>query len=325
MEQIAFISGGTAVYWSSIVFTCAAAVAVCFFLSFYLGREGNPIAAFVVIPVSIALSLVLARFLHWYSCADSYDGFFAAMTDYTSGGYTLTGVFAGCLLAACLTRLVGLHRSLPQMLDCMCLAACPGIALGRLASFFGSADRGRVVENLKSMPWVYPVTNAVSGATEYRFATFLFQFVVALVLFGVLVSLEGSRSRRRDGDLCLLFFMLYGASQVVLDSTRYDSLYFRSNGFVSVVQVLGAVGLVLGIVVFSVRAVKNTGLRFWYVPVWIGIAAALTGAGCMEYLVQRRGSMALLAYSVMTACLALAIGMTLLLRNQSYLKKRIRR
>lgn len=160
MEQIAFISGGTAVYWSSIVFTCAAAVAACFFLSFYLGREGNPIAAFAVIPVSIALSLVLARFLHWYSCADSYDGFFAAMTDYSSGGYTLTGVFAGCLLAACLTRLVGLHRSLPQMLDCMCLAACPGIALGRLASFFGSADRGRVVENLKSMPWVYPVTNA---------------------------------------------------------------------------------------------------------------------------------------------------------------------
>ena len=182
MEQIAFISGGTAVYWSSIIYTCAAAVAACFFLSFYLGQEGNPIAAFAVIPVSIALSLVLARFLHWYSCADSYDGFFAAMTDYSSGGYTLTGVFAGCLLAACLTRLVGLHRSLPQMLDCMCLAACPGIALGRLASFFGSADRGRVVENLKSMPWVYPVTNAVSGATEYRFATFLFQFVVALVL-----------------------------------------------------------------------------------------------------------------------------------------------
>ena len=61
MEQIAFISGGTAVYWSSIVFTCAAAVAACFFLSFYLGREGNPLAAFAVIPVSIALSLVLGK------------------------------------------------------------------------------------------------------------------------------------------------------------------------------------------------------------------------------------------------------------------------
>ena len=29
MEQIAFISGGTAVYWSSIIFTGAAAVAAC--------------------------------------------------------------------------------------------------------------------------------------------------------------------------------------------------------------------------------------------------------------------------------------------------------
>ena len=112
---------------------------------------------------------------------------------------------------------------------------------------------------------------------------------------------------------------------MVLDSTRYDSLYFRSNGFVSVVQVLCALGLAVGIVVFSCRAVKNTGLRFWYVLVWIVIAAALTGAGFMEYLVQRRGSMALLAYSVMSACLALAIGMTLLLRKQSYLKRRTRR
>ena len=33
----------------------------------------------------------------------------------------------------------------------------------------------------------------------------------------------------KDGDTFLLFLLMYGASQVVLDSTRYDSLHFRSN------------------------------------------------------------------------------------------------
>ena len=317
MEQIAFYSGGAAVYWSSVILTAAAVVALLFFLSFYLGRGGNAVAAFAAVPISIALSLVLARFVHWYSRTDSYDGFLTAMTDYSSGGFALLGVFAGCLLGACLTRILFLHRNLPKMLDCMSVAACAGLTLGRLAGFFSSTDRGQVVQSVKSLPWVYPVINAVSGQTEYRLATFLLQAMAALVLFAVLTILSGNR-KRRDGDLTLMFLMLYGASQVVLDSTRYDSLFFRSNGFVSIVQVFGAVALVVGIVLLSRSAVRKRGMRLWFVPLWILIAASLGGAGFMEYYVQRRGNEAVFAYSVMSACLAFAIALACVFRAYSY-------
>ena len=99
MERIAYISGETVIYWNSIVLTLAAMVAICFFLAFYLGKTGNAAAGFAVVPVSLALSLVFARFVHWYCRTDSYASFQAAMSDYTSGGYALLGVFAGCLLA----------------------------------------------------------------------------------------------------------------------------------------------------------------------------------------------------------------------------------
>ena len=78
------------------------------------------------------------------------------------------------------------YTMLPEMLDCMCLAGAGGIALGRLASFFNSSDRGQIIESLKSLPFVYPVTNAVSGALEYRLATFVLQSMVALLLFWLL-------------------------------------------------------------------------------------------------------------------------------------------
>ena len=317
MDKVAFYSGSTAVYWNSVILTLAAATAICFFLAFYLGKSGNGAAGFAVVPVSMALSLVFARFFHWYCQSDSYTGFSAAMTNYAEGGYALMGVFLGCVLAAALTRVLCLHRNLPEMLDAMSIAGCAGMAVGRLSALFNSSDRGQVLTNFHSLPIAYPVNNAVSGAVEYRLATFALQSIVALALFiGLTVFYRKGqkRGKLKDGDTCLVFLLFYGASQVVLDSTRYDSLFFRSNGFVSVVQVLGALALVLAVILFSRRMVKARGFRAWQILLWLLIAAAIGGAGYMEYYVQRRGNEALFAYSVMSGCLLFVILLTLLIR-----------
>ena len=317
MDKIAFYSGSTAIYWNSVILTLAAATAICFFLAFYLGKSGNGAAGFGVVPVSMVLSLVLARFFHWYCQSDSYTGFSAAMSNYAEGGYALMGVFLGCVLAAALTRVICLHRNLPEMLDAMSLAGCAGMAVGRLSALFNASDRGQVLVNFRSLPIAYPVNNAVSGAVEYRLATFALQSMVALALFiglTVFYNKGQKRGKLRDGDTCLVFLLLYGASQVVLDSTRYDSLFFRSNGFVSVVQVLGALALVLAVILFSRRMVKARGFRAWQILLWLLIGIAIAGAGYMEYYVQRRGNEALFAYSVMSGCLAVAILLTLLIR-----------
>lgn len=318
MDKIAFYSGGTAIYWNSVILTLAAATALCFFLAFYLGKSGNGAAGFAAVPVSMVLSLVFARFFHWYCQSDSYQSFSAAMTDYTAGGYALMGVFLGCFLAAGLTRIVCLHRNLPEMLDAMSIAGCAGIAVGRLSSLFNASDRGQVLVNFRSLPLAYPVSNAVSGAVEYRLATFALQSMVALALFlglTVFYCKGQKRGKLKDGDTCLVFLLLYGASQVVLDSTRYDSLFFRSNGFVSVVQVLGALVLVLAVLLFSRRMVKARGFQAWQILLWLLIAIAIAGAGYMEYYVQRWGSKALFAYSVMSACLLFVICLTLFIRR----------
>ena len=317
MDKLAFIIGDTFLYWNSIILTLAALVAIFFFLAFYIGKGGNAVAGFAAVPLSMVLGLIFARFFHWYCRADSYDSFASAMTDYSSGGYALMGVFLGCLLVAALLRLIRLHRSLPEMLDCMCIAGCAGITVGRLASFFNSSDRGNILESVQSLPFAYPVTNAVSGATEYRLATFVIQSMVAFLLFVILAVfyIKGNKQGKlKDGDTCLIFLLCYGASQVVLDSTRYDSLFFRSNGFVSVVQVLGAVALALVIIVFSVRMVKARGFKFWQVLLWIVIAAGIGCAGFMEYYVQRRGNEAVFAYSIMSGCLLGVIVLALLIR-----------
>lgn len=315
MDRIAFIFGETFIYWSSIILTLAAASAACLFLSLYLLRRGNELSAAVVIPLSVVLSLVFARFMHWYCRADSYESFFAAMTNYGSGGYALMGVFAGCALAAVIVRVTRIAENLPFLLDCMSLAGCGGIAVGRLACFFNTQDRGQIVASVQSLPWVYPVVNAVSGAEEYRLATFVIQAMVTAAIFlGLLVFVLLTEEKRRDGDLTLVFLLLYCASQVVLDSTRYDSLFFRSNGFVSIVQVLSAMGLGLGAIVFSIRLVRRNGFRRWYLALWLAFAGLMGLGGYMEYYVQRHGDQPVFAYSWMSAALVGIVTVVLVIR-----------
>lgn len=299
MDRIAFIVGDTFIYWSSIILTLAAGVAICAFLALHRGRGT---AAAVLIPVALVLSVIFGRLAHWYFRPDSYESFLQAMTDYTSGGYALIGVFLACLLAALLVRLLGLEDDLPRLLDEMSLAGCAGIAVGRLACFFSTADRGQILETIHSLPLAYPVNNVVTGAAEYRLATFLIQAVVTAAIFGGLLAFF-LLGRRKSGDVAALFLLFYGMSQAVLDSTRYDSLYMRSNGFISVVQLSGAVALVGVSVMFSVRMVKARGFRPWYAVLWAAMLALLGGAGYMEYFVQRHGDRALFSYCVMSLCL----------------------
>ena len=304
MDRIAFIIGESFIFWSSIILALGALTAVCLFLGLYIGRSGNWIGGFFALPLCFILSIPLSRFIHWYCRTDSYISLEAAMTDLSNGGFALLGVFIGCILTACILRLIRASKNLPQMLDCMALAGAGGIAVGRLASMYNSADRGVILEAVTEMPLAYPTVNSVTGELEYRVATFMLQSLVAggifvvLILFWLLI-----RRWSKNGDTALLFALIYGASQAVFDSTRYDSLFLRSNGFVSLVQIAGAVALARAIVVFSVRLVRSLRFRFWYLAFWLPILGLLGGAGYMEYYVQRHGDEAQFAYTVMTGCL----------------------
>lgn len=310
MEQIAFISGNSIFYWNSVVLALAAGAASCIFLAFYL-PGGRPGAAAAAVPGALVLSLFFGRLLHWYFRPDSYPGFWSAITDYTSGGYALMGCFVGCAAAAGLVRLLRLEPFAPAMLDAMSLGGCAGIAVGRLACFFSAADRGQLMP-FTALPLAYPVNNVVTGAPEYRLATFVLQAMAAALIFAALAVFFLLGKKRRTGDVTLLFLLLYGLTQAVLDSTRYDSLYLRSNGFVSAVQLLSAAALVGVSALFSARMVKGRGMRRRYVPLWIGMLALLGGAGYMEYFVQRHGDRALFSYAIMTACLGIFTALSLL-------------
>jgi prolipoprotein diacylglyceryltransferase len=316
VHPIAFIWNDIYIYWSGIVTALGvlAAVFMAFSLRLLQGKRVWQLA--LILPVSVALSVVLARVVHWYCHWMQYESLRQALTDWSGGGYSLIGAFAGTLLAALLARLCRLTKNLGALLDCLSPGAALGIAVGKLAFLFSSGDRGKMAlekESYHGLPWSTAV-DGLSGGVSWRFATFFWESMAAFAVFAALLVLFfafRSRSRkkgdRRDGDVFLFLIVLIGAAEILLDSTRYDSSFLRSNGFVSIHQIAGAVGLLSALVLFSVRSVRICRLRIWHGGLWLTFLASLGTAGYMEYYVQRHGDLYLFCYSVMLPALLAAV------------------
>ena len=308
MQQAALILEDRFLYWNSIILMLAVCCAILAFLGLSVRKKEQWMASVAAVPLSLLLSILLARAVHWYCRPQSYESFSAAVTDFSRGGYALIGTFGGCILAAVLLKMLGLCRDLPGMLDRMAIGGSLGIAVGRPAALLTTADRGMILSDTVPFPWASQILNGVSGKPELRLSVFMLQSLAAGLLFVGLLIFYLSKEKcgkGKSGEVSLLFLLLYGASQAVMDSMRYDSIYFRSNGFVSVVQIFSILSVLLVMGIYGWKLYRQIGGRAWIFSLFplpfLGLAAY------MEYYVQRHGSQAVSAYTVMSLSMTLAI------------------
>ena len=313
MDPIAVYIGDVFIYWSALIVALAVCAWFCLSAAVYTAGGGRAIAMWVFLPLAWGLGLLLSRALHWYCHTEQYVSLTGALTDYAAGGYCMPGVLLGVVLAALLLRLVRLIPSAARLLDAAAPGAALGIALIRLSALFNTTCRGSIIITdpaYQRLPLASPIITA-SGAAEFHFATFFVQFLLLLVLTVLLLVFHLRRSGRPmkcgpgAGHTALLFLLLFSVTELVLDSTRYDSSFLRSNGFVSVVQICSALCVLAVLVFYSVCSVRGNKLRWYHWLLWTGYLASVGGTGYLEYLVQRHGDWYMACYGGMSACCAL--------------------
>lgn len=308
MNSVAAILDSFVLYRYSLILALASGAAVCYFMACCSYVEIPSLRSSACALAAILFSLPLSRLIYWYERPNGLPSYWLTLTSASTEVFALSGVFFGCILAALIFGGIGNRK---KILDCMSVSGCAGLALGRLGCFFTSMNRGQIMIHRMELPWAYPVVTAF-GQVEYRFATFLFQAGIAALL-GIFLAVLFFRKKTRSGELSILFLLFYCASQIILDSTRYDSLSLRSNGFVSLVQILSALGLVIVLVYLCIRTIRIFGWKSLMIPLWSVLMALLAGVGYMEYYVQRHGREAVLAYTAMSSCLAGIVSIGLLL------------
>jgi hypothetical protein len=241
---------------------------------------------------------------------EQYAGFMSAVTDYSVGSFVLSAALLAAFIAALIVKLLGLSSSAAKLLDAYAPAAALAVAFIRLSSLFNNSCRSKIIIQtpaLQQLPLASGVTTS-TGAVEYRFATFFVHFILMLVICYILLRFFARRRNiakahgRAEGDTARMFLLFYSASEVIMDSTRYDSSFMKFNGFVSIVQIIAGVCILALLIYYSVHSIKANGLRFYHWLAWLGFLALLGGTGASEYLVQRHGNWYLGCYSAMAVC-----------------------
>ncbi len=234
------------------VFTAAGALLglVTFFLC-ARRRVKLPAAALTAL-LAIPLCLLGARAFYvlarWGLFADvGFDNFFRATHEEdrvwgaVNGGAFWGAVGGGALAALLAGRLTGTRVS--RLLD----ALAPGAALALAVSRFGEYSIGEGIGPDVSVPGLcfFPVA-VVNEWEEWKYAIFMLEGLVALVIFLLLVTRGQAWS---DGYRVRAFLILYSSCQILLEALRRDN--FLRWLFVRVSQVTAAVVL-LGVFVFGV-------------------------------------------------------------------------
>ena len=309
MNPIAVYIGDIVLYWSAVIISVGFLAALFMSLGLQLSNKGRLVSMLLFFPLAIVFSIPLCRALHWYCHQEQYGSFLKAVTNYSVGSYVLIAAIPGIWLAAWIAARLD-DGDTAKLLD----AAAPGMALAiafiRLSSLFNSSCRSKItVTNglLQHLPLAASNTTS-TGSIEYRFATFFVHFLVLLVLCLFLLRFFFKRRHipmkvgRFEGNTVRMFLLYYCASELVLDSTRYDSSFLPINGFVSIVQIIAAVCMLVLLVYYSALSIRANGRRWWHWLLWIMWIAALGCGGYMEYLVQRHGNWYLGCYAAMALC-----------------------
>ena len=298
MREVAFCFGRVTLYWDTLLIALACAAGFLALWGTYGANGGKKRAFWLLVPLGLVLSLAVARTIFWYCHSEQFSSLAAALVPGSSGGFCLSGVVIGFVLAALLLRLAGLEKDTALLLDCASPALALCLALVRLSSLFSGGCRGKVPITDPRFCRL-PFAAAAPGGGEYRFASFFVGALLFLVLFAVLTLLFVRRWGRR-GDVFLAFLVLYSAVELVIDSTRNDASYFTFNAFISVAQILGAAAMLAVLVVFSRRSIRSGGPKLHRVLCWVAWFLGAAIAGVSEYLVQRHGNWQLGCYTLMT-------------------------
>ncbi len=244
----------------------------------------------------LPLALIFSRLL--YCLTDSSFGAIASFRNVfrlTTGGLSMFGALLGMMLAIRIAA--GRQKeAFSKLLDCFAPAVMWFIFFERLGERFTALGISRpLVTGLLDRTFL-----AFHDTYDVYLKTWLLEAAAALILFAVLYRLL--RAAHRDGDVFLTGMLLFGATQILFESLRYDS--HMRFGFTGLQQVLSAVLYGVAIIQMSLKAKKARPASILPAVTLVLLAVAVLGALGIEFLIDRSSIDKALLYALYALLLA---------------------
>lgn len=224
-----------------------------------------------------------------------------------TGGLSMFGALLGAILGLMIASRLLKIRLLP-LLDLFSPALTAFVFFARLGEQYTTLGISRpLVTGLFDHSFL-----AFQGDYDVYLKTWMLEAIVALILTACL--LRWFKKTKVQGNVFLTFMLLFGGSQVLMESLRYDG-HMRFS-FIGLQQILAACLLGVALILLYIKA-KNAGKR---APLWVpvltlsAVVAAIIG---LEFLIDRSQINKLLLYVLYILILCIPCVLGLIQKNRS--------
>ncbi len=213
MNPVAFEIFGLSIRWYGIILSVGIMVGIL--LAYYeakrLGRDPEYIIdlALWCIPAAVIGARVYYVILEW----DYYNGDILRMINIREGGLAIHGA----LIAAIFTGYIFTRIKKIRFLETADIVA-PSIIMGQAIGRWGNFVNGEAHGGLTNLPWGI----IVDGMKVHP--TFLYESIWSLGVFFFLTFYKGKK--KVNGEVFLLYGILYSIGRFWIEGLRTDSLWF---------------------------------------------------------------------------------------------------
>ena len=189
-----------------------------------------------------------------------------------NGGLAIYGGLIGGLIAV---LLFAWRKKLPvlTLFDMIVPGVALAQAIGRWGNFFNMEAYGVPVTSSAWQFFPAAVLIPEASGSVWHLATFFYESMWNLAVFGVLMLLRGRASARPGSQFCW-YLLLYGSGRLVIEGLRMDSLMTTGgNGRVS--QLLSVALCLLVLVIFLLRILRRTRFQQWLFGLFAGAFALM--------------------------------------------------
>ncbi len=233
----------------------AIAISVGVLVSDWLGTKYFGLKKETIIdlaPYIIIFGILGARM---YYCALNYDFYLRFPTEIIAirhGGISIHGAIFGGAFGLWLfsTR----HKlNFIKLCDVSAIGLSIAQAIGRWGNFFNSEAFGGPT----NLPWklyIAPQYRPVPFQDyQYFHPAFLYESVLDIFVFAILITLVKKGMAKKDGDIALIYLILYSVVRIFVESFRLDSVRYI---FGIPVAILVSIGIILVAIVLFWRKRK---------------------------------------------------------------------
>lgn len=225
-SQIICTIFGVHIYFYGVIL--AIAILAGTFVSEYFGSKIFDLKKETVIDLAPYLVLFGIFGARLYYCLLNYDFYLRFPTEILAvrhGGISIHGAIIGGLIGLIIFAKRKKISAL-KLADVSVLGLSFAQAIGRWGNFFNSEAYGKPTE----LPWklfIAPQYRIIPyEGYEYFHPTFLYESILDLLIFGILSFISIRKWNYKEGNLALLYLILYSVVRIFVEHFRIDSVLY---------------------------------------------------------------------------------------------------